>query len=48
MEGQAPQSLEPTEAAKRPAAQLTHWVPPVVSLYVPAAQEVQMLAPAAE
>jgi len=31
-----------------PAPQVTHWVPPVVSLKVPMAQFVQAFAPAAE
>jgi len=31
-----------------PTAQLTHWVPPVVSLKVPEAQLVHALAPAEE
>jgi hypothetical protein len=43
-----PQLLAPVLALNWPATQLTHWVPPVVSLYVPTLQAVHASLPAAE
>jgi len=47
----AAQLAQNTEAGAfeyMPAPQLTHWVPPVVDLYVPTLQFEQASAPAAE